>query len=54
MRISAEPRNNRAFDHIVQINRSCIRQGQFVTLLGPGDIDKTTVAVAAGHGAHMD
>jgi DNA-binding winged helix-turn-helix (wHTH) protein len=28
--------------------RDWIRQGRFVTLLGPGGIDKTTVAVAAG------
>jgi predicted ATPase len=33
--------------------RDWIRQGRFVTLLGPGGIDKTTVAVAAGHGADV-
>jgi len=30
-----------------------IRQGRFVTLLGPGGINKTTVAVAAGHDADV-
>ncbi len=33
--------------------RDWIRQGRFVTLLGPGGIDKTTVAVAAGHDADV-
>jgi DNA-binding winged helix-turn-helix (wHTH) protein len=33
--------------------RNWIRQGRFVTLLGPGGIDKTTVAVAAGHDADV-
>ena len=33
--------------------RNWIRQGRFVTLLGPGGINKTTVAVAAGHDADV-
>jgi DNA-binding winged helix-turn-helix (wHTH) protein len=33
--------------------RNWLRQGRFVTLLGPGGIDETTVAVAAGHGADV-
>jgi predicted ATPase len=33
--------------------RNWIRQGRFVPLLGPGDIGKTTVAVAAGHDADV-
>jgi DNA-binding winged helix-turn-helix (wHTH) protein len=33
--------------------RDWIRQGRFVTLLGPGGIDKTTVAVVAGHDADV-
>jgi DNA-binding winged helix-turn-helix (wHTH) protein len=33
--------------------RNWIRQGRFVTLLGPGGIGKTTVAVAAGHDADV-
>jgi energy-coupling factor transporter ATP-binding protein EcfA2 len=33
--------------------RNWIRQGQFVTLLGPGGIDKTTVAVAAPSAARI-
>jgi DNA-binding winged helix-turn-helix (wHTH) protein len=31
--------------------RNWIRQGRFITLLGPGGIDNTTVAVATGHDA---
>jgi hypothetical protein len=30
-----------------------IRQGRFVTLLRPGDIGETTVAVADGHDADV-
>jgi hypothetical protein len=30
-----------------------IRQGRFVTLLGPGGVGNTTVAVAAGHDADV-
>jgi DNA-binding winged helix-turn-helix (wHTH) protein len=33
--------------------RNWIRQARFVTLLGPGGINKTTVAVAAGHDADV-
>jgi len=33
--------------------RNWIRQGRFVTLLGPSGVDKTTVAVAAGHDADV-
>jgi DNA-binding winged helix-turn-helix (wHTH) protein len=33
--------------------RDWIRQGRFVTLLGPGGINKTTVAVVAGHDADV-
>jgi DNA-binding winged helix-turn-helix (wHTH) protein len=33
--------------------RNWIRQGRFVTLLGPGGFNKTTVAVAAGHDADV-
>jgi len=33
--------------------RNWIRQGRFVTLLGPGGINQTTVAVAAGHDADV-
>jgi DNA-binding winged helix-turn-helix (wHTH) protein len=33
--------------------RDWIRQGRFVTLLGPGGIDKTTVALAVGHDADV-
>src|SRR5882757_1745509 len=33
--------------------RNWIRQGRFVTLLGPGGINKTMVAVAAGHDADV-
>jgi DNA-binding winged helix-turn-helix (wHTH) protein len=33
--------------------RNWIRQGRFVTLLGPGGVDKTTVAVVAGHDADV-
>jgi DNA-binding winged helix-turn-helix (wHTH) protein len=38
---------------VVSEVRSWIRQGRFVTLLGPGDAGKTTVAVAAGHDADV-
>jgi ABC-type Fe3+/spermidine/putrescine transport system ATPase subunit len=33
--------------------RNWIRQGRFVTLVGPSGIDKTTVVVAAGHDADV-
>jgi DNA-binding winged helix-turn-helix (wHTH) protein len=33
--------------------RDWIRQGRFVTLLGPGGINNTTVAVTAGHDADV-
>jgi DNA-binding winged helix-turn-helix (wHTH) protein len=33
--------------------RNWIRQGRFVTLVGPGGIGRTTVAVAAGHDADV-
>jgi DNA-binding winged helix-turn-helix (wHTH) protein len=33
--------------------RNWIRQGRLVTLLGPGGINKTTVAVVAGHDADV-
>jgi DNA-binding winged helix-turn-helix (wHTH) protein len=33
--------------------RNWIRQGRFVTLLGPGGIDQTTIAVAVGHDADV-
>jgi predicted ATPase len=33
--------------------RNWIRQGRFITLLGPGGINKTTVAVAAEHDADV-
>jgi ABC-type Fe3+/spermidine/putrescine transport system ATPase subunit len=33
--------------------RNWIRQGRFVTLLGPAGIGKTTVAVAAGQDADV-
>ena len=33
--------------------RNWIRQGRFVALLGPGGVDKATVAVVAGHDADV-
>jgi predicted ATPase len=33
--------------------RNWIRQGRFVTLVSPGGIGSTTVAVAAGHDADV-
>jgi DNA-binding winged helix-turn-helix (wHTH) protein len=33
--------------------RNWIRQGRFVTLLGPGGVNETTVAVAVGHDADV-
>jgi DNA-binding winged helix-turn-helix (wHTH) protein len=33
--------------------RSWIQQGRFVTLLGPGGVNETTVAVAVGHDADV-
>jgi predicted ATPase/DNA-binding winged helix-turn-helix (wHTH) protein len=36
-------------DPILSEVQRCLRQERFVTLLGPGGIGKTTIAVAAGH-----
>jgi hypothetical protein len=52
-RLAARPLMLTGREAAVSEVRNWIRQGQFVTLLGPGGIDKTTVAVAAGHGADM-
>jgi DNA-binding winged helix-turn-helix (wHTH) protein len=52
-RLAAQPLMLIGREAAVSEVRNWIRQGQFVTLLGPGGIDKTTVAVAAGHGADV-
>src|SRR6476619_628598 len=47
-RLDAQPLMLIGREAAVSEVRNWIRQGRFVTLLGPGGIDKTTVAVAAG------
>ena len=50
-RLPARPLTLAGREASVSEVRGWIRQGRFVTLVGPGGIDKTTVAVAAGHDA---
>jgi len=50
-RLAAQPLMLIGREAAVSEVRNWIRQGRFVTLLGPGGIGKTTVAVAAGHDA---
>jgi hypothetical protein len=52
-RLAAQPLMLIGREAAVSEVRNWIRQAQFVTLLGPGGIDKTTVAVAAGHDADV-
>jgi DNA-binding winged helix-turn-helix (wHTH) protein len=52
-RLAAQPLTLIRREAAVSEVRNWIRQGRFVTLLGPGGIDKTTVAVAAGHDADV-
>jgi hypothetical protein len=52
-RLSAQPLMLIGDEAAVSEIRNWIRQGRFVTLLGPGGLNKTTVAVAAGHDADV-
>jgi DNA-binding winged helix-turn-helix (wHTH) protein len=52
-KLAAEPGMLIGREATVPEVRNWIRQARFVTLLGPGGIGKTTVAVAAGHDADV-
>ena len=52
-RLAAQPLMLIGREAAVSEVRNWIRQGRFVTLLGPGGIGKTTVAVADGHDADV-
>src|ERR1700752_2697203 len=52
-RLAAQPLMLIGREAAVSEVRNWIRQGRFVTLLGPGGIGKTTVAVADGHDADL-
>jgi hypothetical protein len=52
-RLTARPLMRIGHKAAVSEVRNWIRQGRFVTLLGPGGIGRTTVAVAAGHDADV-
>jgi DNA-binding winged helix-turn-helix (wHTH) protein len=52
-RLAAQPLMLIGREAAVSEVRNWIRQGRFVALLGPGGIDKTTVAVAAGRDADV-
>ena len=47
--LPARPRTMVGRDLILGEVQGCLREQRFVTLLGPGGIGKTTIAVAAGH-----
>jgi DNA-binding winged helix-turn-helix (wHTH) protein len=52
-RLAARPLMRIGREAAVSEVRNWIRQGRFVTLVGPGGVGGTTVAVAAGHDADV-